>query len=123
LRAVSGASLSGGGSVTVFPGRSLGARDTAAPARAVCRTFGFKRTTLIDFLAWIGWSAGLRNTRDSDPDSDKPERDEMSRLGESAMNFPYTGSVLATGAGSPLNPAACTLFVWPVMAELFWTVT
>jgi hypothetical protein len=29
---------------------------------AVCRTFGLKRTTLIDFLAWIGWSAGLRNT-------------------------------------------------------------
>jgi hypothetical protein len=28
----------------------------------VCRTFGFKRTTLIDFLAWIGWSAGLRDT-------------------------------------------------------------
>jgi len=29
---------------------------------AVCRTFGLKRTTLIDFLAWIGWSAGLRDT-------------------------------------------------------------
>jgi hypothetical protein len=29
----------------------------------VCRTFGLKRTTLptlIDFLTWIGWSAGLR---------------------------------------------------------------
>src|SRR5205809_1021435 len=53
----------GGESVTVFPGRSLGAPDTAAPARgAVCRTFGLKRITLptlIDFLAWIGWSAGL----------------------------------------------------------------
>jgi hypothetical protein len=29
---------------------------------AVCRTFGLKRTTLIDFLARIGWSAGLRDT-------------------------------------------------------------
>ena len=31
----------------------------------VCRTFGLKRITLptlIDFLAWIGWSAGLRDT-------------------------------------------------------------
>jgi hypothetical protein len=29
---------------------------------AVCRTFGLKRTTLIDFLAGIGWSAasGIR---------------------------------------------------------------
>ena len=30
---------------------------------AVCRAFGLKRTTLIDFLAWIGWSAGLRDIR------------------------------------------------------------
>jgi hypothetical protein len=41
----------------------FGAPDAAAPARgAVCRTFGLKCTTLIDFLAWIGWSAGLRDT-------------------------------------------------------------
>jgi hypothetical protein len=26
----------------------------------VCRTFGLKRRTLIDSLAWIGWSDGLR---------------------------------------------------------------
>jgi hypothetical protein len=29
---------------------------------AVCRIFGLKGTTPIDFLAWIGWSAGLRDT-------------------------------------------------------------
>jgi len=35
-----------------FRGRPLGAPDTAATSKAaVCRTFGLKRTTLIDFLA------------------------------------------------------------------------
>ena len=66
MPATSGAFLSRRESVTVFLGWSLGAPDTAAPARgAVCRTFGLKRITLptlIDFLAWIGWSAGLRDT-------------------------------------------------------------
>jgi hypothetical protein len=38
LRAVSGASLSGGESVTVFPGRSLGAPDAAAPVTAAAVT-------------------------------------------------------------------------------------
>ena len=52
-----------GESVTVFRGRSLGApRYSGTSKVAVCRTFGLKRTTLIDFLAWIGWSAGLRDT-------------------------------------------------------------
>jgi len=37
-------------------------RYSGASKAAVCRTFGLKRTTLIDFLAWIGWSAGLRDT-------------------------------------------------------------
>jgi hypothetical protein len=47
-------------------GRSLGApRYSGTSKAAVCRTFGLKRTTLIDFLAWIGWSAGLRETRDT----------------------------------------------------------
>jgi hypothetical protein len=37
-------------------------RYSGTSKAAVCRTFGLKRTTLIDFLAWIGWSAGLRDT-------------------------------------------------------------
>ena len=37
-------------------------RYSGASKAPVCRTFGLKRTTLIDFLAWIGWSAGLRDT-------------------------------------------------------------
>jgi hypothetical protein len=37
-------------------------RYSSTSKAAVCRTFGLKRTTLIDFLAWIGWSAGLRDT-------------------------------------------------------------
>jgi hypothetical protein len=37
-------------------------RYSGASKAAVWRTFGLKRTTLIDFLAWIGWSAGLRDT-------------------------------------------------------------
>ena len=60
MRAVSGAFLSRRESVTVFPGRSLGApRYSGTSKGAVYRTFGLKCTTLIDFLAWIGWSAGL----------------------------------------------------------------
>jgi hypothetical protein len=35
-------------------------RIQGASKAAVCRAFGLKRSTLIDFLAWIGWSAGLR---------------------------------------------------------------
>jgi hypothetical protein len=37
-------------------------RYSDASKAAVCRTFGLKHTTLIDFLTWIGWSAGLRDT-------------------------------------------------------------
>ncbi len=36
------------------------ALDEGATKAAVCRTFGIKRSTLIDSLAGIGWSAGLK---------------------------------------------------------------
>ena len=36
------------------------ALDGGATKAAVCRTFGIKRSTLIDSLARIGWSAGLK---------------------------------------------------------------
>ncbi len=36
------------------------ALDAGTSKAAVCRTFGLKRSTLIDSLAWIGWSAGLK---------------------------------------------------------------
>ncbi len=36
------------------------ALDAGATKAAVCRTFGIKRSTLIDSLARIGWSAGIR---------------------------------------------------------------
>ena len=41
-------------------GAVIAALDGGATKAAVCRTFGIKRTTLIDSLARIGWSAGLR---------------------------------------------------------------
>jgi len=37
----------------------IAALDGGATKAAVCRTFGIKRSTLIDSLARIGWSAGL----------------------------------------------------------------
>jgi DNA invertase Pin-like site-specific DNA recombinase len=37
-----------------------GALDGGATKAAVCRTFGIKRSTLIDSLARIGWSAGIK---------------------------------------------------------------
>src|SRR5271156_3935820 len=37
------------------------ALDGGASKAAVCRTFGIKRSTLIDALARIGWSAGSQN--------------------------------------------------------------
>ena len=38
----------------------VAALDGGATKAAVCRTFGLKRSTLIDSLTRIGWSAGLR---------------------------------------------------------------
>ena len=37
----------------------IAALDGGATKSAVCRTFGIKRSTLIDSLARIGWSAGF----------------------------------------------------------------
>src|SRR3954453_4323933 len=41
-------------------GAVITALDGGAPKAAVCRTFGVKRSTLIDALAGIGWSAGIK---------------------------------------------------------------
>jgi DNA invertase Pin-like site-specific DNA recombinase len=38
----------------------MAALDAGATKAAVCRTFGIKRSTLIDSLARIGWSAGTK---------------------------------------------------------------
>jgi transposase-like protein len=38
----------------------VAALEGGATKAAVCRTFGIKRSTLIDSLARIGWSAGLK---------------------------------------------------------------
>ncbi len=51
-----------GGRPVTIDAEKLGAVTTAldsvATKAAVCRTFGIKRSTLIDSLARIGWSAG-----------------------------------------------------------------
>jgi DNA invertase Pin-like site-specific DNA recombinase len=53
-----------GGRPAVIDAEKLGAVITAldggATKAAVCRTFGIKRSTLIDSLARIGWSAGIK---------------------------------------------------------------
>ena len=41
-------------------GAVITALDSGATKAAVCRTFGVKRSTLIDSLARIGWSAGIK---------------------------------------------------------------
>jgi DNA invertase Pin-like site-specific DNA recombinase len=41
-------------------GAVITALDGGATKAAVCRTFGIKRSTLIDSLARIGWSAGIK---------------------------------------------------------------
>jgi DNA invertase Pin-like site-specific DNA recombinase len=38
----------------------IAALDAGATKAAVCRTFGIKRSTLIDSLARVGWSAGIK---------------------------------------------------------------
>ena len=38
----------------------IAALDSGATKAAVCRTFGIKRSTLIDSLARVGWSAGIK---------------------------------------------------------------
>jgi DNA invertase Pin-like site-specific DNA recombinase len=45
-------------------GAVITALDGGATKATVCRTFGIKRSTLIDSLARIGWSAGLRAGED-----------------------------------------------------------
>ncbi len=53
-----------GGRPTVIDAEKLatitGALDAGATKAAVCRSFGVKRSTLIDSLARIGWSAGSK---------------------------------------------------------------
>jgi DNA invertase Pin-like site-specific DNA recombinase len=41
-------------------GAVIAALEVGASKAAVCRTFGVRRSTLIDSLARIGWSAGLK---------------------------------------------------------------
>ena len=41
-------------------GAVVAALDAGASKAAVCRTFGIRRSTLVDSLARIGWSAGLK---------------------------------------------------------------
>ena len=43
----------------------VAALDGGATKAAVCRTFGIKRSTLIDSLSRIGWSAGLKTSGDA----------------------------------------------------------
>lgn len=50
------------------------ALDGGATKAAVCRTFGIKRSTLIDSLARIGWSAGLKGQGTSNGASAATER-------------------------------------------------
>jgi DNA invertase Pin-like site-specific DNA recombinase len=56
-----------GGRPAVIDAEKLGAvitaLDSGATKAAVCRTFGVKRSTLIDSLARIGWSAGIKARR------------------------------------------------------------
>jgi DNA invertase Pin-like site-specific DNA recombinase len=53
-----------GGRPTVIDAEKLatitGALDAGTTKAAVCRSFGIKRSTLIDSLARIGWSAGIK---------------------------------------------------------------
>ena len=57
-----------GGRPTAIDAEKLGAviaaLDGGATKAAVCRTFGIKRSTLIDSLIRIGWSAGGKGTGD-----------------------------------------------------------
>jgi DNA invertase Pin-like site-specific DNA recombinase len=50
------------------------ALEGGANRAAVCRTFGIRRSTLIDSLARIGWSAGLKTTGEADGASAATER-------------------------------------------------
>jgi len=54
LRAVSGAALRGRNPSRFSVADRSAHRIQGASKPVVCRTFGLKRSTLIDFLAWIG---------------------------------------------------------------------
>src|ERR1019366_4581536 len=53
----------------------VAALDGGATKAAACRTFGIKRSTLIDSLARIGWSAGIKVRGDT---SDTPTATDRS---------------------------------------------
>ncbi|MBV8398077.1 MAG: recombinase family protein [Acetobacteraceae bacterium] len=52
----------------------IAALEGGASKAAVCRTFGIRRSTLIDSLVRIGWSAGLKTTGEADGASAATER-------------------------------------------------
>src|SRR3954471_20838324 len=64
-------------------GAVITALDGGATKAAVCRTFGIKRSTLIDSLARIGWSAGIK-AKEGSPDrtgTDSLQADEAGTSG------------------------------------------
>jgi len=65
-------------------GAVITALDGGATKAAVCRTFGIKRSTLIDSLARIGWSAGLKTQggiSETPTETDQDTRHAASLLG------------------------------------------
>jgi DNA invertase Pin-like site-specific DNA recombinase len=67
-----------GGRPVAIDAEKLGAVITAleggASKAAVCRTFGVRRSTLIDSLARMGWSAGLKEAGETRGATAAPER-------------------------------------------------
>ncbi|USQ74128.1 recombinase family protein (plasmid) [Roseomonas mucosa] len=60
------------------------ALDGGATKAAVCRTFGLKRTTLVDSLARIGWSARLKVQEGTGGTTAGPDRKPDRRAARSA---------------------------------------
>ena len=61
-------------------GAVITALDGGATKAAVCRTFGVRRSTLIDSLARIGWSAGLKEAGGTSGATAATERDPDHRV-------------------------------------------
>ena len=62
----------------------VAALERGATKATVCRTFGIKRSTLIDSLARIGWSAGVKVRRDTSDTTTAVDRGSNRRAVRSA---------------------------------------
>ena len=110
-----------GGRPVVIDAEKLGAviaaLDSGATKAAVCRTFGIRRSTLIDSLARIGWSAGLNGSGGMSGATAATERNASSRSCSSRRrsSVSWSATTRCPTLTSPRSGAAAATTIGSVM--------